>query len=158
MYKKPRLMKSAIVSFALVLAMPLWAHESHADDGVERAVEYRQSVMGVIGWNFKHMGSMMKGKTAYDQAAFAAHAKELAAAAGHNFLSGFPEDSDDSDETDAKAEIWMSWEDFEEKFKALQTEAGALDAVAAKGDKEAISQQFAKTGKTCKACHKEYKE
>ena len=158
MYEKPGLFRSAVMSFVLLLALPLWANEGHADDGIEQAVEYRQSIMGVIGWNFKHMAGMMKGKIPYDQKAFAAHARELATAADHNILSGFPEDSDDSDETAAKAEIWMSWDDFEEKLKALRVEAKALDAVAAKGDKEAISQQFGKTGKTCKACHKEYKE
>ena len=121
-------------------------------------VEYRQSIMNIIGWNFKSMSRMLKGETPYDQKAFGAHAAEVASAAGYKFLAAFPEDSEDSDETAAKAEVWMNWEDFEEKFKALKTESKALAEVAAKGDRDASSKQFAKTGKTCKACHKEYKE
>ena len=138
--------------------LPFVAHQSHAAEGAEAAVEYRQAVMNIIGWNFKHMSGMLKGKVAYDQKAFSGHAAEVATAAGHGFLSAFPEDSEDSDETAAKAEVWMNWEDFEEKFKALQAESRALADVAAKGDKDAIADQFGKTGKTCKACHKEYKE
>ena len=150
--------KMVSISILALFAMPLLSTVGHADENVEQAVEYRQAVMNIIGWNFKHMGAMVKGKTAFDQAAFAAHANELQAAAGFNLLSGFPEDSDDSDETAAKAEIWMDWEDFQQKFKDLQQQAGALAKVAATGDVEAAKNQFGETGKTCKGCHKAYKE
>ena len=84
-------------------------------------------------------------------------AAEVKQAAHMNLLAGFPEDSDDSDETDAKPDIWMDWEDFQAKFKDLQQAADQLAITAAKGDKEATSKQFGETGKTCKACHKAYK-
>lgn len=142
----------------LMCALPLVATTGYADDQVEAAVEYRQGVMNTVGWNFKHMGAMVKGKVKFDQAAFAAYANELQAATRFNLLSGFPEDSDDSDETAAKAEVWMDWEDFEQKFKDLQQQAAELAKVAGKGDEAAIKQQFGNTGKTCKACHKAYKE
>ena len=139
------------------IPMTLWAHEGHTDDQVERAVEYRQAIMNVIGWNFKHMAAMVKGEVPFDQAAFSAHAAELQQAASMNLLSGFPEDSDDSDETDAKPDIWMDWEDFQSKFNDLRQQSDQLAAVAAKGDPEASRKQFGATGKTCKACHKAYK-
>ena len=100
---------------------------------------------------------MLKGEKPYDQKAFAAHAAEVASAARHNFLGAFPEESEDAEETDAKAEVWMNWEDFEQKFQALQTESAALAKVASAGGQDATAQQFSKTGKACKACHKEYK-
>ena len=150
--------KSTLIKVFTFCALPLLSTPGYADKAVEQAVEYRQAVMNVIAWNFKHMGAMVKGKTAFDQAAFAAYANELQAATRLNVLSGFPEDSDDSDETDAKAEIWMEWEDFQQKLKDLQQQADTLAKVAAAGDEEATKKQFGDTGKTCKACHKTYKE
>jgi len=146
------------IRILLTCALPLLATDGYADDQVEQAVEYRQGVMNIVGWNFKHMGAMIKGKAAFDQAAFAAYANELQAATRLNLLSGFPEDSDDSDETAAKAEVWMDWEDFQQKYKDLQQQAAELANVAGKGDQAAIKRQFGNTGKACKACHKAYKE
>lgn len=150
--------KMQLICILLTCALPMFATVGYADDKVEQAVEYRQGVMNIVGWNFKHMGAMVKGKTAFDQAAFAAYANELQAASKLNLLSGFPEDSDESDETAAKAEVWMDWEDFQQKFKDLQQQAAALAKVAAGGNEEAVKQQFGETAKTCKACHKAYKE
>lgn len=147
------------IAGCLMMAIPLaaWAHEGHTDDQIERAVEYRQAVMNIIGWNFKNMAGMVKGEVPFDQAAFSAYASEFQQASKMNLLSGFPEDSDDSDETDAKPDIWMDWEDFQSKFNDLQKAADQLAAVAAKGDQEASKKQFGAAGKTCKACHKAYK-
>ena len=66
-------------------------------------------------------------------------------------------DSDDSDETDAKPDIWMDWDDFEAKFRDLQKATDQLAAAAGTGDRETIGKQFGATGKTCKSCHKAYK-
>lgn len=132
------------------------ARASHADS-MQKAIDYRSSVMTVFNWNLKPMGAMMKRETPYDQAAFAAHARDLAAAASLNVLAGFPEDSD-MGETDAKAEIWLSWEDFEEKYRDLQTQVAKLAEVAAQGDREQTASQFKATATACKACHKEYKQ
>ena len=59
--------------------------------------------------------------------------------------------------TRAKPEIWLNTEDFNAKLADFRREAGKLASVAAEGDRAAISAQFGATGKTCKACHDEYK-
>ncbi|MCU7891500.1 MAG: cytochrome c [Candidatus Thiodiazotropha sp. (ex Ustalcina ferruginea)] len=82
---------------------------------IERAVDYLQGVMNIFSWNMKAMGSMMKGEEPFDQKAFALHASDLAGTATLNLLPGFPEDSE-SDESDALPEIWMEFDDFEEKY------------------------------------------
>jgi cytochrome c556 len=127
-----------------------WAGE------VEKAVEYRQGVMNVLGWNMKAMSNMMKGKVPFDQQVFADHAKDLASASGLNLMSGFPEDSE-SEESDALPEIWMDFDDFEAKYKKLGEAADNLSKAAANGDKTTLGKALEKTGKTCKACHKKYK-
>ncbi len=147
---------SITLTIALITGLSL-SNNLLADKQVERAIEYRQGVMNVIAWNFGSMAAMMKGKVPYDQKAFAAHANDLSKAASLDLLPGFPEDSDESDETDAKPDIWMDWEDFENKLGDLRKASVQLAATAASGDREAIGKQFGATGKTCKGCHKPYK-
>jgi cytochrome c556 len=81
------------------LTLALCAASVQAGD-VEKAVDYRQGVMNVFAYNVTSMGDMVKGKTAFDAAAFGRHAKDLAAAAQLDVLAGFPEDSI-NDESDA---------------------------------------------------------
>ncbi len=128
------------------------------DSLTEQAIEYRSGLMEVMGWNMKRMGAVIKGKARYDQAAFARNARDLNAAAHLDMLAGFPEDSDDSDETEAKSEIWLDWENFTAKLDKLRKETDALARVSSGGDLNAIKARFANVGKACKGCHKEYRK
>jgi cytochrome c556 len=123
----------------------------------EDAIDYRQGVMNVFSWNLTHMGSMVKGETPFDAAAFRGYATDLAAASAMNVMQGFPEDSV-SDESDAKDEIWLNWNDFEAKYKALKEAVAKLSQVSAGGDEGAMREQFKEAAGACKACHKEYKQ
>jgi len=138
------------------LALAFTSGGVQADKAVERAVDYRQGVMNVYAYNVTSMKDMVKGKTEFDAAAFARHAKDLAAAARLDVLAGFPEDSinDDSDATDA---IWLDWNKFEENHQALQEHSAKLSEVAAGGDEAAMKEQFGATAKTCKGCHDDFK-
>ena len=141
---------------ALLLSTTLVAQAQDADPKKE-AVKYRQSVMKIVGWNFKPMGAMVKGERPFDAKVFAAHAKDLAAVSSVDILAGFPEDTDGPD-SKAKAEIWLKWDDFKEKMGAMQREVAKLAEVAKGGDEAAMKKQFGETGKTCKGCHDDYKE
>jgi cytochrome c556 len=123
---------------------------------IEKAVDYRQGVMNVLSWNMKAMSDMMKGKIPFDQKVFAKHASDLASASGLDLISGFPEDSE-SEESDALPEIWMDFGDFEAKYKKLGEAAVNLSKAAVNGDKASLGKALDTTGKTCKACHKKYK-
>ncbi|MFM1891859.1 MAG: hypothetical protein RLZ44_936 [Pseudomonadota bacterium] len=149
-------MKVAVLLFSSALALAS-ATAVAEDDPTSRAIKYRQSVMTLVGANFKPMGAMLKGELPYDQAAFARHAADLAAVASVDILRGFPDDSE-GDGSDAKGEIWLSWDDFRQKMEQFQAEAGKLGEVAAGGDRDAIQAQFGATGKTCKACHDDFKK
>lgn len=151
-YKQPFLI---LLAGSLMMSSAVGAAEGEGG-GFEREIEYRESVMNLFSWNMKPMGAMMKGKIPYDQAVFADHAQDLAVAASLNLLPGFPEDSDEG-ETDALAEIWMDFEDFEKKFKDLRSAANALNKAVSGGDQSNIKSAFSDVGKACKACHKAYK-
>lgn len=124
---------------------------------MERAQEYRQGVMNVLRWNMKAMSDMMKGKTPYDADAFARHAEDLAKAASLDLLAGFPEDSDSGD-TDARPDIWLDFEGFTRKLQDLREASQRLRELSAAGDKAAMGSALGKTGKTCKACHDNYRD
>jgi cytochrome c556 len=134
-------------------SVPTWAQA----DAVEDAIDYRQGLMEVFSWNLTRMGSMVKGETPFDAAAFKGYAADLAAASTLNVLSGFPEDSV-NDESEAKEDIWLNRADFETKYKALKEAAAKLAQVAAGGEEGPMREQFKETAGACKACHKEYKK
>ncbi|WP_176722422.1 c-type cytochrome [Candidatus Thiosymbion oneisti] len=140
----------------LCLTLALCSTCVQADD-VEKAVDYRQGLMNVYAHNVAPMGNMVKGKTAFDPAAFARYAKDLAVAARLDLLAGFPEDSI-NDESDASDTIWLDWSKFQKKYEALKIQSAKLSKVAADGDKAAMKEQFGKTAKTCKGCHDDFKD
>lgn len=153
---KNRLIQTGATAAMLMGLGTLSSGIAQAGD-VERALDYRQGAMNVFSWNMKAMGDMMKGKSAYDGAVFASHANDLAKATSLDLLTGFPEDSD-SGETDARPDIWLNFEDFTEKLEAMRAAAQDLSKVAMSGDKAAMGEALGKTGKTCKACHDDYKD
>jgi cytochrome c556 len=142
-----------------ILGLGLLTVVSAAGPKPEEAVDYRQSVYTVIGWNFKPIGAMIKGEIPFDAAAVARHAQyvELMSKAA---LEGFPKGSgpDAVKDTEAKAEIWTNADKFETAMNNFQQEATKLAEVAKGGDETAIKAQFGKTAETCKACHKEFRK
>jgi len=139
----------------LFLTLALCSTWAQAND-VEKAVDYRQGLMNVYAHNVTRMGNMVKGKTAFDPAAFARYAEDLAVAARLDLLAGFPEDSI-NDESDISDTIWLDWDKFQKKYEALKTHSAKLRKVAAGGDEAAMKEQFGKTTKTCKGCHDDFK-
>jgi cytochrome c556 len=149
----------AMVLAGGILGMGVLTVASAAEVKPEDAVEYRQSVYTVIGWNFKPMGAMVKGEIPFDAAAVARHAQYvemMSKAAPEGFTKGSGPDVVKN--TEAKPEIWTKSGDFKTKMDNFQQEATKLAEVA-KGGKEAdIKAQFGKTAETCKACHKEFRK
>lgn len=140
----------------LSLTLTLCAACVQAAD-IEKLVDYRQGVMNVYAYHTKSMAAMVKGKTAFDSAAFAHHAENLAVAARLDLLAGFPEDSI-NEESDAGDTIWLAWDEFQQGYEALQAQSAKLaEEAAAGGDEAAMKEQFGKTAKTCKGCHDDFK-
>ena len=125
----------------------------------KKAPKSRQSVYTIIKWNFSPIGAMMKGEIPFDAAAVSRHAQyvEMMSKAA---LDGFPAGSgpDAVKDTEAKADIWTNWSQFENAMMEFQKEATQLAEVAKGGDPGAIRVQFGKTAETCKACHKKFRK
>jgi len=129
---------------------------AHTHQKAEEVIHYRQSVMGLMGWNFAPLGAMVKDKAPWDAKEFALRAGRLEALAPQ-IAEGFTKGSDTGAETDAKAEIWTDFEDFQAKLEDYIAEAKALDEAAKTGDEAKMREQFKKTAAACKACHDKYK-
>ena len=121
------------------------------------AIEYRESLMTLVGANFGPMVAMLKGEIPWDEARMAGYGKDLKAVVGLNIMRGFPPGSDQGN-TKAKPEIWKNLEDFQKKLETMEMEAAKLGDTIAGADRKAIGDQIAVTGDTCKSCHDDYKK
>ena len=148
------MIKRAMVFAAITLGLAATAIAQMKPDEV---IEYRRSVMTVVGWNFKPMNAMVKGKIPFDAKEFAMHAERVAVMAPQA-LEGFAKGSDKGAETDALPEIWTHFEDFQSKLDDLVNESKAMSEVAKTGDEAKMKDQFKKLGGACKACHDKYKK
>ena len=122
----------------------------------EKVIRYRQSAMAMIGWNFVPLGAMVKGKTPFDAKEFSRRADRLEFL-GPQLLEGFVKGSDTGAETDAKADIWTAFEDFQAKLDDYVNESRKLAEVARNGSEADMKEQFKKTAESCKACHDKYR-
>ena len=150
MKKMQQLLAAGLVTAAI--AVPVSAHIERS----EPMQSLRQSYFALVGMVFGPMGDMVKGKTEWNDEAFAAMAEDLAGLSGYGVERGFSPGSERG-KTKARPEIWDNMDDFKEKLAAFRVEAAALSATAAAGDAAATKKQFGAVGKTCKSCHDEYK-
>lgn len=126
------------------------------EESFQKDIEYRQGMMNVLAWNMKTMGGMLKGKIPYDAEAMKTHANDVASVASLNMAAGFPEDST-SEDSDALADIWFDFEDFEAKIADLRSAATGMQKAAASGDQAAVGAAMKDLGASCKGCHKKYR-
>ena len=128
---------------------------AHYDDK-EFPQSYRQSYFALLAAHFGPMVAMVKEEMPWDDARMAGYANDLAAVSSLDLMRGFAPGSEKGT-TRAKPGIWDNTEDFTSKLEDMRKAAGDLQSVAGGGDREAIAAAVGAAGKTCKACHDEYK-
>lgn len=143
------------LKMAMAGALALGVSGVAVADQYEDAIEYRQAAFTLIKGNFGPMGAMVKDKIPFDSKAFAEHAANVAAIAPMAD-DGFIDGSDMGD-TKAKAAIWENRADFDEKMSHFQKLSEELAVVAKSGDMDKIKPKFGAVGKSCKACHDDFK-
>ena len=141
----------------MLVSLTLLTATAAAQRKPDEVIEYRRSVMTLVGWNFAPMSAMNKGKIPFDAKEFATHAERIASLAPQA-LEGFAKGSDKGAETDAKPEIWQNFDDFKSKLNDLVNESKTMSDVAKAGDEAKSKEQFKKLAGTCKACHDKYKQ
>lgn len=142
----------ATIALASALAVPAIAHIEKA----EPMQSLRQSYFALLGMTFGPMGEMMKGNIPWDTEKFAAMAADVGAIAPFTVERAFGPGTE-MGTTRAKPEIWDDMDDFKGKLSDFREAAAKLAEAGASGDANAMKAAFGATGKTCKACHDEYK-
>jgi len=148
-------MRRAMI-FALAL-MPL-AGTVQADP-VDDAIKARQAYFQLLGDNTGALAAMAKGEVDYDAAVATARAQNLSLLAGYNLGFSFPPGSAKSDragKTRALAAIWEDMDDFMAKVKGFEEAVKLVEAQAGEGRAE-LGGAVAELGKSCKACHDDYR-
>ena len=122
----------------------------------EYAIKYRKSVMFLIAQHFGRMGAMVKEKIPYNQEVFAKNAMLV------ETLSRLPWEASmlpgtDTGDTTLKSSAFMQQTEFKEAAQTFETHTAKIVSVAQSGDFIGIKAQFGEVGKSCKACHTQFR-
>jgi len=142
-----------MVIVVALIAIPAFAHQ-----GATGIVKERMQAMVDMKDAVAVIGNMLRGKTDYDQQAAGAAAGQLIRH-GTLIREQFPDTPESRQKvSEATDLVWVEKARFDglaEEFVAL---AEALEAAIALDDAEAIRVVFGKTGKSCSACHEDFRE
>jgi len=122
----------------------------------EYAIKYRKSVMFLIAQHFGRMGAMVKEKIPYNPDVFARNAMLV------ETLSRLPWEAvmlpgTDAGDTTMNASVFAQQAKFKEVAQTFETQATKLVSAAQSGDFSASKTQFGEVGKSCKACHSQFR-
>ena len=121
-------------------------------DATDPAAMQREAVMKEIGKNMGILGAMAKGEAPFDAAAAEAAKAAIVTASG-TIHTAFETQGGEDATSEAKPEIWTSWEDFVKKSDALTVVATAADVSSV----EAIGVSMGTVGGACTDCHTTYR-
>jgi len=130
----------------------------------EEAIRARQSIMRVMALNFGPLGKMGSGDVAMNKELFQANAARVEAIwamnPGQYFVQGTEKPvagAKIASFTDAKLEIWSQPEEFKAAAERATQKIGVLTQAAKSGDEKAMRSAAGELGKSCKACHDDFR-
>lgn len=138
------------------MAQTTTAAKSSAE--AKAAIEARKAHFETIKKTFEPLTAMLKNQRPMDPALVATNAaklQELLAAIPSKYAIDTRQFKDTK--TDARDAVWASAADFKAKTDASANAAGAVAAIAKSGDAGGIKKALADLGKTCGACHDNFK-
>ena len=149
MKKSARLVLGAALALAFVSVAQAQAPRP------DRAIKYRQGVMGAQGWNLGPLAAMVKGDRPYDKDLFlrnATRVEQLLAMSWEAFGPG----TDAGAPTKAKPEIWKEPAKFKQHQEETMAAAAKLVAAARVGTLDAVKGPFGDLNKSCNSCHDDF--
>jgi len=156
-------MKKGIVAGVAVAAVvasasvPSLAQAPSPEDRAKNAVDTRQSVFKLLGWNMGPLGGMLRNQVPFDAATAKTNGENIAAL-GKMIPALFEMDTREFDvDTEALDGIWGAKGDFDNKAKALVDAANNLVKVADGGNEGAVKGAMAQVGKACGSCHDDFR-
>lgn len=128
------------------------------EESAKAAVETRQGLFKLMGWNMAPIGGMLRNKVPFDAAVVAKSSERM------EQLSLMIPDLFQTDTSKFKAQtealegIWTSKADFNAKAAEMNKAATALTAAAKTGDKAATLKAAGALGKSCGSCHDTFRQ
>ncbi len=143
---------------ALALAAPALTLAQQAPKP-EQLIKWRQSAFQTIAWNSARIKANVEGSS-YNKEEVQKSAAVIAALANSGLGGLFAPGTETGKgwhDTLVKPELFKEGSKVGEFANDFNREAGELVKVAATGDQAAAKTQFGKLGRTCKACHDDFK-
>ncbi len=159
--------------FALFLVLPAGSHLAQAQPGAAQnsvfpaknfviasngatgVVKMRMDRMKAMGTEMKRIGAMVRGKRRFDGSKIAA-ASEKIADHGRKSSKLFPKGSWQKP-TRALPKIWKDWRGFTRAMNSMVRSATVLAEAGRAGNKGRANTAFIALGKSCGACHRNYR-
>ena len=151
-----RLSRSSLsIGFALLgaaIALPAAAQFAKPED----AIKYRKAAFTVMATHFGRVAGMAQGKIPFDAKAAADNADIATTMSKLPYVAFLP--GTDKGETRAEPKIWTETDKFNAAATKMQEEMAKLNVAAKSGDLDKIKAAVGDTGKSCKACHDNYRK
>ena len=144
-----------IILAGATIALTISASTTFAQfQNADKAVEYRESVMTVMGTHFGRIGAVVKGDVPYNKDEVAKNAAIVAMMSTLPWQAFGP----GMEGGKAKPEVWSDNAKFKAAAEKMQLAAANLNTAAQSGDLDNIKKAFGATGQTCKGCHDDFKK
>jgi cytochrome c556 len=151
-----KLCKPIVVAMTVAISASALAQQGPAKP--ETLIKWRQSAYQVLAWSNSRIKANFEGQ--YNKEEVIKAANTVAAIANSGLGALFAPGTEQGKgwhDTSAKPELFKDGKRVGELAGNFTTEANELARIAAGGDPVAVKEQFSKLGKTCKACHDEFK-
>ena len=153
-------MKIIIKIMLCAIALSVSANSFAAKDPKEKAIKARQSEMQLRSFNAGPLFGMAKGKMPYDAelaGKLAANLKLLLDVDNGRAWAEGPDNSAYPGKTTSLPKIWTTYPEIAEYGKNYKKAVMDL-AAAAGGGVDALKKAIGPLGKSCKACHDDFRE
>jgi len=155
-------MKKVILCAFIVFSVTPIFIPVYAEKKIEDEIKYRQSAMMFMRWNMgKIKQQVVKHPESFKKDQVIAAANVIASIANSGLGELFGEHTRGGTgwkKTRAKDALYDDPEEVSKRAKIFRQEANRLSTVSRNGDIENIAIQFDKTFKSCKGCHKKFRE
>jgi cytochrome c556 len=146
--RQPLIIASLLIAFTL----PTTALAQFTKS--EDAIKYRSATFVVIGHHFSRIGAVVKGEKPFDKNEVATNAAIVASLAQLPWQAFGPE----TEGGKSLPEIWKEMDKFKASGEKMQKAVADLNTAAKSGDLDSIKKAFGEAGKSCKACHDNYRK
>jgi cytochrome c556 len=151
------MLNPASAAIAAVLTVSTFGGLAFAHSGATGIVKQRMELMKDIADRMKEIAEMVRGRQDFDADTVRSAADAVAVHAG-KVEELFPEGSVGG-ASEARRVIWDNWDDFSGLADELESTAVVLaEAAETAAGADDIRPYFANLGRTCSACHEDYRK